>query len=118
MVSLAPCPNKMNCVSSQAESPRHEIEPFQVIGSPEANMERIAEVIQGMPRTEIIKRTPNYIHALYTSKIFHFVDDVEFLYDPQKNEIEVRSASRIGYGDFGVNRRRVETIRKAYLVTD
>lgn len=105
----------MNCVNSQAETVRHAIEPFQVFGTPEASIGRIAEVIQSMPRTEIVKQTPNYIHALYTSKIFHFVDDVEFLYDPQKNVIEVRSASRVGYGDFGVNRRRLETIRKDYL---
>lgn len=116
MVSLAPCPNKMNCVNSQAVTARHAIEPFRVFGSPEESMEHLVEVIQSMPRTVIVKQTPNYIHAEYRSKIFRFVDDVEFVYNPEENVIDVRSASRIGYGDFGVNRKRVETIRKLYLV--
>lgn len=115
MTSLAPCPNKMNCVNSQAETGRHAIPPFQIYGTPKACMERIGEVIRGMPRTKIVEETPDYIHALYTSKIFRFIDDVEFLYNPERNVIEVRSASRVGYGDLGVNRRRVETIRKGYL---
>lgn len=115
MISLAPCPNKMNCVSSRAVSARHAIEPFQVLGNPEESIERLEKVIRSMPRTAIVKQTPNYIHAEYRSKVCRFVDDVEFLYNPEENVIDVRSASRIGYGDFGVNRRRVETIRKGYL---
>ncbi|QVL57552.1 MAG: DUF1499 domain-containing protein [Simkaniaceae bacterium] len=114
MASLSPCPNKPNCVNSQAQDTAHAIEPFPIYKTPQDSLTTIASVIRSMPRTTIVKETPNYIHAEFTSKIFHFTDDVEFLYNPTKNVIEVRSASRIGYGDLGVNRKRVETLRKAY----
>jgi uncharacterized protein (DUF1499 family) len=63
----------------------------------------------------VVAATPTYLHAEARSLIFRFVDDVEFLIDPGQRRIQVRSASRIGYSDFGVNRRRVERIRQAFI---
>ena len=67
-----------------------------------------------MKRTKIITKDERYIHAEFRSEWFRFVDDVEFCFDEQKNIIHVRSASRVGYSDFGVNRKRVEDIRNRY----
>lgn len=114
MVSLAPCPNKPNCVSSQAEDRAHAIGPFPIYKSSQESLRIIASIIRSMPRTKIVEETPEYLHAEFTSKIFRFIDDVEFLYNPNKNVIDVRSASRVGYGDLGVNRKRVEALHKAY----
>ncbi len=113
--ALAPCPSSPNCVSSEATDPKHAIAPFPLSGSPETDLDLLASIILSLPRTEIIEHTPSYLHAVFTSKIFRFKDDVVFLVNPDKNVIEVRSASRLGYGDFGVNRERIETLRKIYL---
>ena len=68
-----------------------------------------------MPRSKIIELSDIYLHAEFESRIFRFIDDVEFLVNEDKKIIEVRSASRVGYGDFGVNRKRVEMLRNQYL---
>lgn len=114
MTSLSPCPNKPNCVNSQAHDSAHAIQPLPIYQTPQESLTMIALIIRSMPRTTIVKQTPNYIHAEFRSKIFHFTDDVEFLYNSDKNVIDVRSSSRTGYSDLGVNRKRVEAIRKAY----
>ena len=67
-----------------------------------------------MPRSQIVSSTNTYIHVEFTSLIFRFVDDVEFLFDDEKKLIHVRSASRVGYSDLGANRNRVEEIRKRF----
>ena len=108
---LAPCPNKPNCVCSQDTDPQHAIEPLPAVGADP--MITLAQVVRQMPRTAIVKETPNYLHATFQSKVFRFIDDVEFLYDPEEKVIQVRSASRLGYSDFGVNRDRIEEIRNA-----
>lgn len=114
MVSLSPCPNKPNCVSSETHDAAHAVAPFTIYKTPQESLEIIASIIRFMPRTRIIEQTPDYIHAEFTSRLFHFTDDVEFLYNPDKNVIDVRSASRVGYSDLGVNRKRVEMLREAY----
>jgi len=67
-----------------------------------------------MPRTRIVKEEGGYLHAEVRSFLFRFVDDIEFLIDTEQSLIHVRSASRTGHSDFGVNRRRVEHVRKAF----
>jgi len=111
---LAPCPNKPNCVSSLAKDQKHAIAPFPIIDSVQLSLDKLVFVIQNLPRTKIIFRDENYLHAEFTSRIFSFVDDVEFLANPSKKVIEVRSASRLGYGDLGVNRQRIEDLRALY----
>jgi len=109
---LAPCPNKPNCVSSQADDRQHAVQPLPLKGNAEASMQRIKKVLADMPRTEVTAEKPHYIHAECTSRVLGFVDDVEFFCDG--DAIQVRSASRLGYSDLGVNSKRVEAIRRAY----
>ena len=77
-------------------------------------MERLIGVIQGMKRCRIITMGDHYIHAEFTSAFFRFVDDVEFYFDSEAKIIHMRSASRIGYSDFGVNRQRMEKVRSLF----
>jgi uncharacterized protein (DUF1499 family) len=75
---------------------------------------RLKQVLLNEPRTSIVKEEGDYLHAEARSFLFRFVDDVEFLLDADQQVIHVRSASRIGYSDLGVNRRRIERIRSAF----
>ena len=111
---LAPCPHSPNCVSSQSEDKRHAIEPLRYEGAAGAAMQVLIDVIRGMKRARIKTAQERYIHAEFTSFLFRFVDDVEFLLDEGSKTIHVRSASRIGYSDLGVNRKRVEAIRTRF----
>lgn len=112
---LAPCPESPNCVSSQADDPDHVVEPLRYEGSPQAAWDALQDAVRTQPRvTEIEQRAGNYLHAEFQSAVFRFVDDVEFLAVPEQKVIHLRSASRIGYWDFGVNRRRVKSIRQAF----
>ncbi len=65
-----------------------------------------------LPRVRIVEQTPRYLHAEARSRVFGFVDDLEFELHPDARRIGVRSAARAGYWDFGVNRRRVERLRR------
>jgi uncharacterized protein (DUF1499 family) len=111
---LAACPESPNCVCSQDDDARHAIEPIRFDGSPEEAWARLQEVLAAWPRTRIVRTTQDYLHAECWSLIFRFVDDVEFQLDAAAKVIHVRSASRVGRSDMGVNRRRVEDIRKAF----
>jgi len=104
---LASCPDTPNCVCS-CETGSHYIAPIH-----DASIDQLVQIIELMPRSQIIKLDENYLHAIFVSKFFHFVDDVEFYYDPAKDVIEVRACARSGYYDFGVNRKRIENIKKA-----
>ena len=111
---LTPCPDSPNCISSQSSDPAHFVEPLTFQDSPTDAKTRLVTVIESMPRSRIISNTGDYIHAEFTSLIFRFVDDVEFLFDEKKKVIHIRSASRIGYSDLGVNRKRIEALRKRF----
>lgn len=110
---LAPCPSSPNCVCSQTADPLHRIEPLTYKGSPAEARARLKEVLAGFPRVRIATESDNYLHAEFTSLLFRFVDDVEFLIEPG-GTIQVRSASRAGRSDLGVNRARMEAIRRAF----
>ena len=111
---LSPCPDSPNCVSSQSSDKRHFIQPVRYEGTEQKAMERLIGVIQGMKRCRIITMGDHYIHAEFTSAVFRFVDDVEFYFDSEAKIIHMRSASRIGYSDFGVNRQRMEKVRSLF----
>lgn len=111
---LAACPDSPNCVSSQSADPRHAIDPLRYEGTAQTARERLVKAISGMKRARIVAAEERYIHAAFTSALFRFVDDVEFLLDEGTRTIHVRSASRVGYSDLGVNRRRVEEIRSRF----
>ena len=108
---LSPCPDSPNCVSSQADDEQHFIAPFIYTGSlPEARI-TVISLLQSMPRTRIISIERNAIQVEFTSALFRFIDDAWFYFPDNENRIHVRSASRVGYYDFGVNRTRLERIR-------
>lgn len=111
---LQACPSSPNCVSSQADDKSHFIEPINATGSILAVKNALLEIVKTSPRAKVSHVEDTYIRAEYTSRIFRFVDDIEFLImetKPDEVLIHVRSASRVGRSDFGVNRERVEHIR-------
>jgi uncharacterized protein (DUF1499 family) len=108
---LSPCPSSPNCVCSYDDDKKHAVDALKTHNDPEADLDRLVQIIEKLPRTKVVSREENYLHAEFTSLIFRFVDDVEFLVDSEQGKIHVRSASRIGYSDMGVNRRRIEHIR-------
>ncbi|MEH1817047.1 MAG: DUF1499 domain-containing protein [Nostoc sp.] len=110
---LSSCPASDNCVVSQNPDEKHAIDPIPYHVDRNAAREILLKVIGVVPRTEIVEQTDNYIHALSKSRIFQFVDDVEFYLPPNESVIHLRSASRVGESDLGVNRRRAEQIRLA-----
>lgn len=116
---LKPPSKTPNSVSSQAalwpDHPHREraaIEPLVLQGDGASTIARIATVVDAMHGAQIVERKPDYLHAEFTTKHMRFVDDVEFWFDPADNMIHVRSASRVGHGDRGVNRARIERIRR------
>ena len=109
-----PCPDSPNCVSSQSSDQLHAIEPLSYKGTPSEARARLLAVIKGMKRANIVTEQENYIHAEFTSAIFRFVDDAEFYIDDTQKIIHIRSAARLGYYDFGVNRQRMEMIRQLF----
>jgi uncharacterized protein (DUF1499 family) len=110
------CPASPNCVSSRSKDRDHHVQPFPVtVGSEEA-WEALKRAVGSEARTHIVEEDGErwYLRAEATSRLFRFVDDVEFQLVPEERVIHVRSASRVGYWDLGVNRRRVERIREAF----
>jgi uncharacterized protein (DUF1499 family) len=134
---LAPPSTRPNSVSSQArlwpDHPRREaahIEPLPLLradaASPAvagegidpaaagaATLRRIAALLAGVPGTEIVTQRPDYLHVAFTTRWMRFVDDAEFWLDPAEGVIQLRSASRLGYSDGGLNRARIEALRSA-----
>ena len=113
---LAACPGTPNCVSSQTDSSdtEHYIEPFPCQMSAGEAIAKLQSIIESMERTEIITTSDTYLYAEFTTKLMGYVDDVEFYADTANNVIHVRSASRLGKSDLGLNRKRIEAIRTAF----
>ena len=111
---LSPCPDSPNCVSSQADDEQHAIDPIVFSGDPSRAWSQLKATLQLQKRTTVIEEGNFYLHAEVRSLVFRFVDDIEFILVPEQSLIHVRSASRTGYSDFGVNRRRVEAIRQSF----
>ncbi len=104
---LAQCPDSPNCVSSFETRESHQIAPL------EASLEEVRAQVLNMPGAQIIQEEDQYLYAEFTSRLMGFVDDVEFL--EQAGRTHVRSASRLGHSDLGVNRKRVEALRQAIV---
>ena len=107
------CPESPNCVSTEVDKKdnSHYVAPFKVMGDSEAAWKKIRETVLSMPRTEIVEERNFYFKAEVTSFVFRFVDDLEVSLDPETKSLSIKSASRVGYSDFGVNRERVEGLR-------
>jgi uncharacterized protein (DUF1499 family) len=113
--SLAPCPEAPNCVSTQGRDSRHAMPPLPFLGSRDESKIRILEIVRGMKRSRIIEECDSYLRAQFRTRFLRFVDDVEFLFDDDARLVHFRSASRAGYYDFGVNRRRMKEVSRLYL---
>jgi len=109
---LRPCPESPNCVCSEYQG-KPFVEPLYFDESGEQAWERAKRVLREIGGRIKIEEN-GYLRAVFTSKIFRFRDDVEMRLEADKRRIHVRSSSRIGYYDFGVNRKRVEKIRQAF----
>lgn len=108
---LKPPPRTPNAVSSQASGGYHQIAPLAYRGTPEQALMAVRAIIENTPRAQLVEIKNDYLYAEYTSALLGFVDDVEFYFPRDAKIIHVRSASRLGSSDFGVNRKRIETIR-------
>ena len=108
---LTPCKTSPNCVSSQADpkDDEHYIAPIALKGK--NAIAAVRKAVESMPRASVVQVEPDYLYAEFRSKLMGFVDDVEFLVDPAAGVVHVRSASRLGRRDFGVNRDRIERLR-------
>jgi uncharacterized protein (DUF1499 family) len=106
---LAPCRPSPNCVSSQAAPAdrEHYIAPIAFRGS----MAELRRAVERMERATVITAEGHYLYAEYRTKLLRYVDDVELYYDEKRGLVHVRSASRLGRRDFGVNRKRIEALR-------
>ncbi|GFE67563.1 DUF1499 domain-containing protein [Chroococcus sp. FPU101] len=111
---LAPCPSSPNCVSSQSLDKEHYIEPIAYQGESQTAIAALTSLINSQERTKIIAEESNYLYAEFASRWMGYVDDVEFLVNSNEKVIDVRSASRLGESDLGVNRQRIEQIRKLF----
>jgi uncharacterized protein (DUF1499 family) len=100
-------------VSSDAPDTAHSVAPFRLIVPPTDGWRAVQAAIDGLPRTKMISLTDDYLHVECSSAVFGFVDDLELHLRPAENIIAVRSDSRLGRSDFGVNRKRVEGLRAA-----
>lgn len=108
---LKPVPASPNAVSSQATGGYHRIDPLRYNGTAEPAMAALKSIVESAPRTSIVEERADYLYAEFTSMLIGYVDDVEFYFPPDEQLIHMRSASRLGYSDLGVNRKRIEDIR-------
>jgi uncharacterized protein (DUF1499 family) len=110
---LTSCGRRLNCVSSQAEpgDAQRYVAPIAFRGNAVDAIAAARKAVEGMRRSTVVRHEGNYLHAEFSSKLMGFVDDVEFTCDEGAGVLHVRSASRLGRRDFGVNRKRVEALR-------
>lgn len=113
--NLKPCPESPNCVSTLSQDSRHQMPALPYAETRDQSKERLVDILKSLQRSKIIEISDSYIHAVFRSRVFRFVDDVEFQFDDPGRLVHFRSASRAGYYDFGVNRRRMSEISRRYL---
>ena len=110
---LAPCPASPNCVSTFSSDAEHAIAPLPYSASTAQMHDNLVAVLTALPRAKIVTDQPTYIHAELRTRMMGFVDDAEFYFDEANGLLHMRSGSRLGYSDLGVNRRNMEQIRQA-----
>lgn len=109
---LRPCPKRPNCATSDSDI-SSSVTSISFQGSPEKAWQQMQRLLQELGG-EIGEIRPMYLRATFTSRFFHFIDDVELRMEPQEDLIHIRSGARVGYSDFGVNRKRIEKIRQLF----
>ena len=113
----ADCPETPNCVSSTASDPARRVDALQVIGAQELAWKVIRDQVAGLARSRIVAEDGQTLHAEISSLLFGFVDDLQLSLDPATGVVELRSASRTGEWDMGVNRRRVDALVESLITT-
>lgn len=117
---LRPCPDSPNCVQSRYPGHKSHVQPITLVGESgrlppgetvETRWRLFESVVLAQPRTRVVERKDDFLRMEFRSRIFRFVDDVEFVLDDAAGLVHLRSASRVGHYDFGVNRKRIQTIR-------
>jgi uncharacterized protein (DUF1499 family) len=114
---LAACPDKPNCVRSGATDPRHAIAPIAATPPLPAALAALVGIAAAMPGARVVTARDDYAHLEFATPLMGFVDDVELAVDAAGSVIQVRSASRLGTSDFGVNRKRIDDLRRAFAAT-
>lgn len=110
---LSPCPCSPNCVSSDADDIDHNVPLFELARPGLDGWQAVKQAVLQLPRVTLVSETQDYLHAECRSGFFGFVDDLELYLRADQKTVAVRSAARLGYSDFGVNRKRVEVLRAA-----
>ena len=111
---ITDCTGGPHCVSTRTQDSDRKMMPVRFTGNIDEFQKIAVATIVSMPRSSIIRAEKNYIYAEFTSTLFRFVDDFEVYFDSQTGLVEMRSSSRIGYNDLGVNRNRVEKFRELF----
>ena len=115
---LAECPKSPNCVCTQSEDSSHWIAPLS-FSCPAADvLPMLLSIVSEMPGASVSEEDEQYLRIEFRSRFFRFVDDLEFLVEPESSRVHFRSASRVGYSDLGVNRTRMEEIRRRFMALD
>lgn len=109
---LPDCSRHPNCVSSQAHRAAQRVEPFPCRAGCRETFQQLRSILDSTPGVRIVESSESYLRAECVSRVLRFVDDLELLIDEDQKVVHVRSASRLGSWDFGVNRRRVEHLRR------
>ncbi|MEJ6680482.1 MAG: DUF1499 domain-containing protein [Flavobacteriales bacterium] len=112
---LKPCPKSPNCVCTQEDNSRKKMEPIYFPGDAQEAATKLERLISNYESAVLVKQEPNYYHYEFVTRLGKFTDDIEFLIDPTAKLIHFRSASRIGYGDFGKNKRRMKKIKSDWI---
>lgn len=113
-MQLKTCPDLPNCVSSQSVKPAHWVSPIAFQGQSDQVLLNLKQLMLAMPSTQLIEEKQVYLQVQFQTRWLKFVDDVEVFVDADMQLIHIRSASRVGYWDFGANRKRVEQIRVGF----
>jgi uncharacterized protein (DUF1499 family) len=111
---LAECPSSPNCVSTRAGDAAKRMRTLPFVSDATFSRQKIVAIVKSLKRSVVITEQDHYLHIEFRSAVFRFVDDVEFFFDESAKLIHFRSASRTGYSDFGVNRKRMESIAQSY----
>ena len=111
---LAPLPDSPNAVSSQTDQVDKRVEPFPYSGNLEQTKALIKKAASDFGGAQILVEKPDYLHLVFTVPFIPFKDDVEIFFSEQERLVHYRSASRVGYSDLGVNRKRYERLRNLY----
>lgn len=112
---ITPCPNKPNCVSSLHKKAKHKWTAFPMFWSKAIAMDKIKRLVLTQDNIRLSKELPNYLSFEVKTNLGKFIDDLEFYFNEKEQVIHYKSMSRIGYYDFGANKRRVKKLKKAWL---